>query len=132
MIGKLLALVLALLLTACATPPASILSANTPTTTPIIIPTAHRTAPVEGIATMPPSTTPTPRKALVTATNFLTVRKKAGIKGKVVNYLPYGTSVTLIGDCDPDGWIEIEVVMNFEPVTGWVNADYLNYGGVCK
>ena len=110
--------------------PACQYSAMQITPTVVAVPSATRIAQVDRIMAPAGFITPAPRKASVTALAWLNVRAGAGVGEQVIGYLPSGSVVSILGDCDPGGWVRVYLVAADRRVQGWVNSDYLSGG--CK
>lgn len=65
--------------------------------------------------------------AIVTASEALNVRTGPAVTYPTTSYLLSGWRVEVVSEC-VGGWVRIE----YNDMTGWVNADYLNDGSVCE
>ena len=65
--------------------------------------------------------------AVVTAAEALNVRTGPAVSYPPTSYLAAGSAVEIVSEC-VGGWVRIE----YNDMTGWVNADYLDDGSVCQ
>lgn len=65
--------------------------------------------------------------AIVTASEALNVRTGPAVTYPTTSYLLSGWRVEVVSEC-VGGWVRIE----YNDMTGWVNADFLNDGSVCE
>lgn len=65
--------------------------------------------------------------AIVTASEALNVRTGPAVTYPTTSYLLSGWRVEIVSEC-VGGWVRIE----YNDMTGWVNADFLNDGSVCE
>ena len=65
--------------------------------------------------------------AIVTASEALNVRTGPAVTYPRTSYLLAGWRVEIVSEC-VGGWVRIE----YNDMTGWVNADFLNDGSVCE
>lgn len=65
--------------------------------------------------------------AIVTASEALNVRTGPAVTYPTTSYLLAGWRVEIVSEC-VGGWVRIE----YNDMTGWVNADFLNDGSVCE
>ena len=65
--------------------------------------------------------------AVVTASEALNVRTGPAVTYPTTSYLLSGWRVEVVSEC-VGGWVRIE----YNDMTGWVNADFLNDGSVCE
>ena len=64
---------------------------------------------------------------IVTASEALNVRTGPAVTFPTISYLLSGWRVEIVSEC-VGGWVRIE----YNDMTGWVNADFLNDGSVCE
>lgn len=74
-----------------------------------------------------PSATATSLVAVVTAAESLNVRTGPAVSYPPTSYLAAGSAVEIVSEC-VGGWVRIE----YNDMTGWVNADFLNDGSLCQ
>lgn len=92
-----------------------------------IVPSNTPTLPPTPTQTPEPTFTPTPSpvKAYVTATNGMYVRTEPNLSSSFIDYLPYGTELTLLDEtasADDYNWAKVELESG---EIGWTLADFL-------
>ena len=103
------------------------LPASIPTQTALLVPVAHVMAVTEQPS---PTALATPSLVTVTAVQALNLRAAASIHAHILDQLPSGTSLVVVGNCQyQDGGWWVNVMAG--KIGGWVNQAYIS-AEVCQ